>query len=182
MGSYRYVLRFYLAATLFTAIPGCGDEDCRSGEQRCDGQFVSTCQTISCHACLIAPTVNRWVSQECPEACVEDKGQAFCALSSEPDSRCHAGSSGLLCAGSELVSCRSEFLTAARDCDVACIAPSAGVAFCAASADPDPGCESDEASPSMMCSGNTVERCTEGYAECFQPFPLADLDDDAGTR
>jgi hypothetical protein len=181
MGCHQHVLRLYLAVILFAANQGCLDEACRSAEQRCDGQSAMSCQTRSCHGCLFSAPDNHWVSQGCPAACVEHADQAFCALSTEPDARCLASSSQIFCDAAALLSCRGQFLTSVQECDLACVAPRPGVAFCAASPDPDPGCESDASAPSMMCSGNAIERCSESYAECVPRFPFGDRDEDAGT-
>jgi len=98
-----------------------------------------------------------------------DSGDAFCALSDQPDPRCPQSSASpgkwiYVCDGTTLVSCRQGFAVTTKACAIACASPSDEVAFCAGSSDPDPHCAGDPPPPLHFCVQGIVAECESGYA------------------
>ena len=157
-----------LACLVTLGLTGC----CTQGEGRCAGKVVQICDT----AFLDLSERLRWLNrEECDEGtyCVEENGDAFCALADAPDDRCSAAPKApplasphppaKLCAADTLLHCRGSYVVYERDCPLACVTVPQGNerAFCSASPDPIPECP--ETGTQYICRDGELLLCCEGY-------------------
>jgi hypothetical protein len=105
-----------LAVTVCLAFTGCLPfDECDSGDQECRDDVPYACHPAG----SVVSNARRWEAQEpCggPRTCVVAGGTALCALSATPDPRCAAARDGEGCAGAQLLTCRSGYLTDETPC------------------------------------------------------------------
>jgi hypothetical protein len=156
----RFVYPLYILAMISLAA-GCSNDECASGEQRCDGRTQLTCMELSCH--VPGCTLNRgrsWARKECSGACVEVKELAFCALSAEQDPVCQRTDR---CDDNTAVDCLGGYAIVRRPCRSAvCVTTDRGEPLCAQSSEREPRCAS-LARGLATCADATLLTCDQGY-------------------
>jgi len=143
---------------LIAAPVGCERRDCEQERRHCEGtaivSCVSPCSDVGCH--------RTWEYEQCESACVQsESGFPFCASSSVRDPNCVAQHS---CGPDGPIECRDGYRISEQRCDAGtqCVALNE-VALCAVGDVPDPRC-SASAIPGPTCTGNSLLRCTLGFA------------------
>jgi hypothetical protein len=179
-------------------LSGCGvpSNECEGGQSQCDGEVAMSCTPVETGS----GTYYAWSKTACAaNACKLDAqtGQAFCALSPEPDPRCDSDRASF-CDGTTIVSCESGYVTSRSDCAVpsssrpgtgpfcADIEPDPEMALqmlsalCVAEPERNPECPSGtvQAYNATTCSGNDLLQCIDGFLlqrqSCGDAFCTAD--------
>lgn len=146
---------FAVAVVCLGGMLNTGCDECASGETRCEGDAVFTCN--SDEEGLFGK--NRWqAEQQCAVACRYLGGGARCVTSTQPAAEC-TGVSGDLCLDGVPSTCLDGYLFQRTQCGSrVCVAPHGCDAMCAASATPEPRCAARS-----FCDGNRVATCKCGF-------------------
>lgn len=141
-------------------VSGC----CRVGATECRGRTLFACEDDLRGG-------SEWKEQQtCGAVCVTSDDEAFCAESAERDPACDATSPSTQarCEGTDLVKCRGGYLTAPVTSCSACVelpgsGPTGGVAVCALSSGPEPGCSSTVRDQLVLgCFDDDIVVCWNG--------------------
>lgn len=145
----------------FCAASADADPNCdgKTGAGYCDGS-----SRVSCFEGFVTARTSCAAAQSCVEL---DGRNPLCALSTDRDARCDAlqRGSGQICDGNSVGVCEQGYLVSLEACPLACAAPTARTAFCAASSATDPRCEAGATRRSnAICVGDAIlARCDRGY-------------------
>jgi hypothetical protein len=141
------------------------DDECKPGDEKCDGSRLVTCDFDSGDARF------KWSGAECQSGkCVEtapgdDSNIAYCTLGADPVPNC-AGLEPLerACDGNYLVQCIQGYSVYEIEECVSAGLCHPEVPACTVFPDKDPVCESeDPRSDVLICSGQWAVACMEGY-------------------
>jgi hypothetical protein len=175
-------LSVVLAALFFSLLGACQHNDeCRSGEIRCDGDVAMNCGNLA--DSQVDHLV--WHKATCGAGkCKLDTAMndAFCARETTPDPRCEPQRSGF-CEGTTLSSCRAGYVVSTLDCadsdrePLYCVqlsqrqdrAGQSPSAICASEPEPNPLCDDGRTGSFDSCDGDDIVLCQHGYLQARMP-------------
>lgn len=150
---------------ILVLLTGCEVFRCEEGEQRCSGDGIATCNAYG-----------RWeislccAQDGCREVEVDGAPAAVCSPQSTPDPRCDGTQAidSVCVDGPASLHCDSGYGGFEHACEVTCVTPEPGIAFCALADQPDPRCDLVGGS-GRLCLGDRILRCARGFAIAEEP-------------